>query len=1132
MQRIDGRLIYSASDLNNFLECAHLTELQRMVAFGELVRPQPETAADLLARKGDEHEARHLERLRARHGDRLTAFPASGEASIDAWQAAEIATLQAMERGAEIIYQAAFFDGSFVGRADFLRRVEHPCARWAWSYEAVDTKLALHPKPYYLVQLCNYSEQIARLQGTMPRNAYVVLGSGEERRFRVDDFIAYYRHVKGSFLERMATAPNVTYPFETGHCTICRWNARCARQRNDDDHLSLVANIRKEQIAKLESAAITTLAALGLAEDGQRPFGMHEGTFGKLRAQARLQYDGRTQKRHVYELLDHDENAGFELLPAPDEGDVFFDIEGDPLYSPERGLEYLHGVYLPLEKEYRAWWARSDREERAAFAGLMDFLVERRRRYPNMHVYHYASYETTALRKLMGFYATHEHELDDLLRNQTFVDLYTVVRQSLRISQPSYSIKKLEAFYGMTRSTGVQRGDDSIVMFESWLASGDDTILEDIERYNDDDCRSTHLLREWLLERRKERERSIGRPLKWRLCNEKEPPPDDGRSEVARRLLDGLPAPRSLRDLRGSAESVRARWFLGNLLDYHAREAKPAYWQLHDRCDNADRLMEFDHEAIGSLSLRADIPFEQVKKSFVYTYEFPEQQHNLGTDKPYCPDRQIPAGTIVGIDDEKRLLRIKLAGGIVPQELRALIPGKPMPTAGQRKALAHIAESYLDGSLARTYPAAHSILLARAPRFDVPRAIVQPTNVDAASVSEIVGSLRGSHLVVQGPPGSGKSTIGAAFITDLLARGKRVGVLSTGHKAIHNILCKIEETAQSRGLAFRGLQKFTADNEGSRYVSPIGATFVTPESDAKAFAVTPHDLASGTSWLFCREDLRGAYDVLVIDEAGQMSLADALACSAAARDVVLLGDPLQLAQVSQGSHPLGTDLSVLEHLLGADETIDPACGVFLDTSYRMHPDICAFISHAVYDDRLKPAPHCALNAIDAPGLTGNGLRFLPVAHDGNYRESREEAEAVAQAVATMLERGSVTAGGRPARALTANDVLVVSPYNAQRKRLRLALQSAGAGEVKVGTVDKFQGQEAPVVFYSMATSSGATLPRDLAFLFEKNRLNVAISRAQCMSVLVCSPQLLDLRCKTPDQMALVNLLCAFVESAG
>lgn len=1130
MQCLESRFIFSASDLNDFLECEHLTELERLVALGEASRPDPDGTAALLSRKGDEHERRYLEGLRT-NGSDVVVFRANGERSIDAWRAAEAQTLAAMEGGARIIYQATFFDGVFLGRADFLRRVERPSAAWPWSYEVIDTKLALSPKPYYLVQLCNYSEHVNRLQGVMPREMHVVLGNREERHFRVDDFVAYYRNLKVRFLGVMAKAPHATYPFETAHCVICPWRSVCARRRDDDDHLSLVANIRRDHIARLEASGIRTVAELAECDRDRRPYGMVDATFDKLHAQAQLQHVYRTQRRHVYELLDHDAETGFGLLPEPSPGDLFFDIEGDPLYAPERGLEYLFGLYLSDEDRYVAFWARTDREEQAAFEALIDFLVERRRTHPGMHIYHYASYETTALRRLMGFYAARERELDDLLRNEVFVDLYTVVRQSLRISQPSYSLKKLETFYGMRRETNVQRGDDSIVMFESWLASGDDSILHDIERYNEDDCRSTHRLREWLLERRTEWAREYGRTPNWHEPRHEELRDDDGRDEVAKRLLDGLLPPRSLAELRGSAESVRARWLLGHLLDYHAREAKPAYWQLYDRYGNTDRLLEFDHEAIAGLRLCPDVAPEKLKQSYVYTYDFPEQQHNLGTSTPYSPHHKCVAGTIVELDDDGRRLRIKLSRAIQPDTLHALIPGKPMENQAQRRALGRLAGAYLDETIETRFPASYSMLLARAPRFVAPRSTVQPRQVDACSVSEIIGSLNRSHLVVQGPPGSGKSTIGAQVIVDLVQRGKRIGILANGHKAIHNLLSKVERTAHERGIRFRGVQKYSNSNEGSRYVSPLAEPMIVPVPDNAELLARPHELAAGTPWLFSREGFAGAYDYLFVDEAGQISLGDALACSTAAQNVVLLGDPLQLAQVSQGAHPLGTDLSVLEHLLLGDETIDPACGVFLDVSYRMHPEICAFISHAVYEDRLRPAAGCERNRVDSPGLGGSGLRYLPVTHHNNYRESAEEADAIVAAIADLLQ-GSVTVGNRAARRLAEADVLIVSPYNAQRTRIRQRLATAGFDGVRVGTVDKFQGQEAPVVFYSMATSSGATLPRDLEFLFEKNRLNVAISRAQCLTVLVCSPALLELHCKTPDEMALVNLLCAYVETTS
>lgn len=1125
MHRTDGRLFFSPSDLNDALDCAHLVDLERRCALGELARPDPGDAASLLSRKGGEHEADYLRRYRARYGDALVAFTPEPLTSLALIEAAAQATIAAMERGAQVIYQGAFFDGEFFGRADFLRRVERPCARWAWSYEAVEAKLALSVKPYYLVQLAHYSGHLERIMGTAPHEMHVVLGSGVERSFRVDECSAYERRLRAQFLAAIAE-PAPTYPLEVSRCDLCAWQARCSAQRLHDDHLSLVARIRSDQIERLERRGITTVASLAAAGDDRRPPGMDPGTFATLRAQAAIQVRGRTQGRHVYELLDvADPASGLARLPRPDDGDLFFDMEGDPLYASDRGLEYLFGFYSPFDDRYTAFWARSRDDERAAFEAAADFIAERRRRFPLMHVYHYAPYETVAMRRLMGIYGTRERTIDDLLRNEVFVDLYAVVRQALRISQPSYSIKKLEPFYGMERETDVRRGDDSIVMFERWLAGGDDAILHDIERYNEDDCRSTHRLLRWLLELRDER-------MPWREIEIKDVPEDDGRSELALRLLDTVPAPASLDALRAFDEPARARWLLGNLLDYHARENKPAYWEYYDRLRNVDRLLEFDHEAIGALALRSDVaPFKlkSGERNFVYTYTFPEQLHNLGTDEPHSPDHEIAAGRIVKIDHDARELQIKLSAKIRPNELRALIPGTPLPNRDQRNALAAIAQAYLDGTLERDFPATADLLLARRPRTRTLRDVIQPQRVSAAAVARIVDDLDGGYLAVQGPPGSGKSTLAAEIIVDRLRAGRRVGIAARGHKAIHNLLAKIEDVAASDGLRFRGFQKYSSVSEDSQYHSRHDRSWIVATSSNDDLA-QPHDLAAGTPWLFSRPDLAGRYDDLFVDEAGQLSLADALACSRAARNVILLGDPLQLKAVSQGSHPLGTDASILAHAIGPHDTIEPRQGIFLDRSYRMAPAICTFISESVYEGRLQSAPQAQQHDLRANGFAGSGLYFVPVEHEGNARSSEEEALAIAELARTLLA-GTVTTARDGERRCDARDIIVVAPYNAQRTLIRRRLEAAGMAEIAVGTVDKFQGQEAAVVIYSMATSNAATLPRDLEFLFERNRLNVAISRAQCASILVCSPQLLTVRCSTPEELALVNLLCRFVERA-
>ena len=1179
MQRLGGRLVYSAGDLNDYLECKRLTELSALVARGKLARPEvDDEQLELIRRKGDEHEQSFLAGMRQRHGEAVVCFERC-KSEIAAYRAAEERTLQAMSSGAQVIYQATFFDGEFVGHADFLRRIDRPsrglgdfdldaargveerslqgqisssttkrCAKseppWSWSYEVIDTKLALSPKPYFLIQLCNYSEHLQRLQGSSPEFGYVVLGSGSEERFRLHEYMAYYRHLKRAFLEFEAARADADvpseYPFERKHCAICPWDDACTKQRRNDDHLSLVAWMRRDQIQKLEDAGIMRVTQLAKAADA--PFGMNPATFEKLRRQAEMQVRGRESGASLYELLRAEPAAGFALLPKPASGDVFFDIEGDPLYEPGRGLEYLFGFWSPGEEPaYRAFWALNRTAEKETFEAVVDFLTERRKLYPAMHVYHYAEYEKSALRRLAQTYCTREEEVDALLRAEVFVDLYAVVRQGLVISEESYGLKYVERLYGFGRATEVKKGDQSIVMFERWMRDGDQRILDAIAAYNSDDCRSTYLLHQWLLERRAEAIELHGLELPFRTDGEKKEKKEAEQREEARRtriereLMFGITAPQTEEEYREMQETKRMRFLLANLVAYHRREDKPVWWAYFDRCENVDQLFEFDKEAIARLELRDDIePYKLgPRQNPIYSYAFPEQQHKMKKGGAHDP-RTKKSGEIIEIDEERHLLRFKFGGTL--EQARAiteLIPGGPYQTEAQRASLARIGESFLDGNLQREFPAAFDLLAAHDPRTINSRHKLQPEQVSADSVSAVVQALDRSYLFIQGPPGSGKTTIGSRVICDLLSAGKRVAVMSTTHKAAQHLLHKVEECMAGRGKRFKGYYKHS--NGEDAYESKLIDPFIVSENSNDVFENGDYDLAGGTSWLFARERLAGAFDYLFIDEAGQVALADALAVAPCAKNIVLLGDPSQLSQVSQGTHPLHAGESVLQHLLGDAQTVPEDRGIFLDVSYRMQPEICAFISDAMYDGRLHAFDATGMHRVSVAGNLEMGLRFVAVEHDGNSAHSEEEAARVVSEIARLRE-GTLVDSQPEERAglerpVEDRDIIVVTPYNAQRRLIERKLHDAGF-DVKVGTVDKFQGQEAAIVIYSMATSSGEDVPRDMEFLFERNRFNVAISRARALSILVCSPRLLDVACRTPEEMALANLLCEFVERAS
>jgi hypothetical protein len=543
-----------------------------------------------------------------------------------------------------------------------------------------------------------------------------------------------------------------------------------------------------------------------------------------------------------------------------------------------------------------------------------------------------------------------------------------------------------------------------------------------------------------------------------------------------------------------------------------------------------EELVE-DSEAIGELTADATEPPIVDKRSFIYTLRFGEQEHKLAAGGEIRDVETERGVDVVEIDDTNGVVRIRRGQNRVDEPLPAgLIPGGPYRTIEQRAALrrvgAEIVASGVDGP--GEFRALRDILRRCTPRISghaqgVP---LQDGSPHVDDLKRLAEGLDSSCLFIQGPPGSGKTWTGAQLIVHLIGQGRRVGVAATSHKAIHNLLHEVETAAHEQRVDFRGWKKCSNDNPESEFSSRLDRSFIENEPDTHAFP-PPEDvrLVAGTAWLYAPERMDAALDYLVMDEAGQVSLADALAMGTSARNLILLGDPLQLAQVSQGVHPDGAGASVLEHLLGEHGTIPPELGIFLDRTRRMHHDVCRFISEVIYESRLDAIDECARQKIEAPGaLTATGVRFIAAQHAGNTRTSTEEAELIAAAIED-LQQGTVTDADGVTRPMEPEDVMVVTPYNAHVRCLTARLPAG----VRIGTVDKFQGQEAPVVFFSMATSSGAEVPRNVEFLYSRNRLNVAVSRARCLAVLVCNPELLHVEPRSIEQMRLVNALCRLVE---
>ena len=1182
--------MFSPTSIADFLACRHLTALDRAAAAKQIQRPFfADPTLELLVRLGHAHEQKYLAELKAQ-GLAIVEIPAEGSR-----REAAKATIEAVRGGADVIYQPVFLSGEgaetreeaetkeegqlrlfrysrdddavvnegpqsteddklklaghlWYGRADFLRRVDKPSGLGLFSYEVVETKLARSTKARAIIQLCFYSDLLAEIQGVLPDYMHVVLGGGAKpESFFVQRYLALFRKVKRDFVAAQQAGAQ-TYPEPVEHCRICDWSTECDSQWRKDDHLSLVANITRNQRQALVAYGTETVAGLARLPLPLEPKieGIKDQAFANIHQQARLQVQGREERRHVYELLLPPEpEKGLCSLPAPSPGDIFLDFEGDQ-FTFESGLEYLFGVVRIAEDTtaengkreggapvvYEATWAMNPAAEKLAFEAFIKTVMDRRRIYPDMHIYHYGSYEETAIKRMAGQHSTCVDEVDELLRGEVLVDMLRAVRQGLRASVESYSIKKLEPLYDYQRDVDLRDANRALHTFQTLLAFGFgaenlNELKTAIAGYNRDDCVSAMRLRDWLERLRTELEQHVGEALPRPVPKDYEP--SENLSEylqrvraVEQRLTDALP-----KDRETWTESQKATALLADLLEWHRREDKSKHWEYFNRCDFSDEEFITDRATLGGLIYEGEIG--KIKKSTGHRYRFPLQDSNIERAKNiHDPKTREDAGELHAIDYEALTIEIKrgpkLSG--VPHPT-ALVPHDFFGGQVLRESLMQLGGWVADNGIEAggVWVAARELLLRKAPRLLRGRLADFEHLSSLEAARQIALLVDRTVLPIQGPPGSGKTFTGARMILELVKNRKKVGVTAVSHKVISNLLKATCEAAAKEKIQLNILQK--CDND-----DVCDHDFVKIAKDNKAveqaFIDNEVQIVAGTVWLWARPEFAGAIDVLFVDEAGQMSLANVLAASPAPNSIVLLGDPQQLDQPQRGVHPEGAEASALSHLLNGHATITPDRGLFLAESWRLHPDICGFTSDVFYESRLTSRPENSNQRLNLNGLLGGtGLRFIPVEHQGNQSDSAEEALQVAELVEVLLRDATWTDKTGQIGLITLEDILIVAPYNAQ---VSLLLRRLPKGS-RVGTVDKFQGQEAPVVIYSMATSTPQDAPRGMEFLYSANRLNVATSRAQCVTVLVASPALFDVQCRTPRQMELANAFCRYSEMA-
>lgn len=1153
-QRIDGHWVISPQDIVAEFECDHRVALNAAVSSGALpFQEVPNPGLELLRRRGLEHEQRRLDGLPASW--RVVRLD-TGEHGLASYRSRWDQTQRAMADEVDVIYQAVLFTGDFVGLVDFLLLARDQAGRILRDahgraiYEPVDAKSARSAKRAAVLQVGAYAHALQLLGMPAARQVHLWLAGDADWHGDAAPYAAlagvYARQVAAR-LDLLGSVPKPDWAAPREACPRCRFAEHCAAGRLRDRDLSMVQGMRASTRQRLVAAGLTTIDELAAAGPAERPSQVARESFDRLRAQAHLQVLGERQARVIREVVDPAVITG---LPPRSPGDLWFDMEGDP-HIGDHGLEYMlgYGFLQADDFGFDAFIAHDWAGERQAFESFIDLVIARIAEHPGMHVYHYADYERRTLRRLAQQHGTREAELDRILREGRLVDLYGIVRRGLRLSTPSLSLKDVESAYGVAaRADAVSTAMDSIIEYERSVAlraagevAAADQVLAAIRDYNEQDCRSTMMLDTWL--------RSLvesGDASATLVESSTAGSPDDESTDADERidpyqdlaatLLAGVPV-----DALDRTPGQHGQALLAASLQYHRREARPAWWQLFslmsaevDELSEESTVVLVDQAQASEWSIpprarrlqrRIQLQCQGDPRTLLdpgtgafalYEIGAPGMHLLAGSTRGY---QQVTVASVGEDQGDPSIVEVIERAG--PDEATwsalpfALLPGPPYDASPIQRAIGEAAARArgADGSWQFPQAAWADLLLGRGPRLG--RTHLASSGDALADVLDSLLDCMDSYVAVQGPPGTGKTFVGAHAVARLAQAGWRVGVVAQSHAVVDHFLHGVRAADASIALG----------KEPQLGTAPVHPWHLAAGEKVQSWAMAQSHgyVIGGTAWTFSREQVQALrLDLLVIDEAGQFALANAVACALAARNVLLLGDPQQLPQVSQAVHPESIEASVLERVIAGHPTMPADRGIFLPMTYRMHPRLTRPVSLLQYEGRLEADPVTVQRHLDqvAPGLIP-----VPVAHQGNTTSCEEEADEIVRIARGLIGRawtGADQDGIKPTRPLDPGDILVVAPYNAQVRLVRNRLDRAGLDRVAVGTVDKFQGRQAVIAIVSMTASSEQDIPRGLEFLLSPNRINVAISRAQWASYLVHSPTLALARPTTVEGLARVG----------
>ena len=1028
-------------------------------------------------------------------------------------------TVQAMKEGFEIIFGGWLKRDKWSGEFDFLIINKDQKSKFGdYSYEVIDTKYSNKPKPDHIIQLGSYTFMLEETQGVLPKKFIIVLKNMVQEEVQVHQVNQFFKKTRENYEKFIETLVNKTKPEKCSACETCEWLDRCENIWKKEDNLNQVGGLTKVHLKKLLNIKIDTATKLSKQDGNKTIKGFRKEISYKLVTQAKLQKEYEKTGFPIYKTNPYNLNGskGFNLLPKPSECDLYFDIESVEDHIYPGGLEYLFGIfYIENGKEnFKALWSHNKSEEKKNLIKFFDFTKQHFEKYPNSKIYHYGSYEITALLKLSSFHKVKGIEYDHYLNLDKFVNLLEVNRQGLFISENSNSLKNMEKFYHFKREGDVQRGDVSQEYYIEWLETNDKKFLEEIESYNKQDCHSTYELHKWLLDIKPEE-------TSWFI------PKKNGEMELRDFEIDMITYQEKVE--KSKIENKKIKQLMSDIIGFYNREDKPAWREFFERRTKSDEELIEDPECIGNMTLDGEPKPD--KKSLLYSYKFEDQDFKLRKSKKTVIannqdiEQKDYAGTIIDIDYKKKDILIKrgTSQGILPKIL-SIGPDKPRPNTKLVSNTYKFIDSLINKE--KKYSSLIDFLEKKYPNITgikTGEKIIQ-SNDFIKEIPKIISNLNNSYIYIQGPPGTGKTFQASNAIIELLKQKKKIAITGLSHKVIHNLLQKVEDMAKEKQLKIIGYKRGNLEDEDTIFngdfiktheKDPVFMNALKIKDAGQIFAGTKYHLASSY--------YDSKIDYLFIDEAGQVSLADLISIGNIAKNIVLIGDQNQLGQPIKGTHPNESGQSILDYLLEGRDTIPENRGIFLNKTYRMHSKINEFISSNFYEGRLNCDERTEKRIIkfDKKCIIQNpGIHYIEMNHKNNVQTSLEEIDTVIDLMKQMI--GSEFNDNGKKRELNVKDFLIISPYNTQVNLMIAKLEEEKIKNARVGTIDKFQGQEAPVNIISMTSSDSETLPRNKEFFFDKNRLNVAISRAQVASIILFNPKLLEFSPKNINQIKLMN----------